>query len=167
MLLQKTEKARTELRPGVRTLGQRERSLLLLADGNRSMMDFHPLFDGLGEQIVLSLVSQGYLEAVGNGVAATPVATPAPQPQPLPEPGTTGKRSLAATRMFLFDTCERLFARRDPLLAESMREALRNARDRGTMLAVGAVLIAEVERAAGPERARSISDNIALLLPPE
>ena len=165
MLLQKTEKARTELRPGVRTLGQRERSLLLLADGNRSMLDFHPLFDGLGEQIVLSLVSQGYLEAVGNSVAATPVATPAPQP--LPEPGATGKRSLAATRMFLFDTCERLFARRDPLLAESMREALRNARDRGTMLAVSAVMIAEVERAAGPERARSISDNIALLLPPE
>ena len=33
MLLQKTEKARLELSPGVRTLSLRERSLLLLADG--------------------------------------------------------------------------------------------------------------------------------------
>ena len=33
MLLQKTEKARLELLPGVRTLCLRERSLLLLADG--------------------------------------------------------------------------------------------------------------------------------------
>ena len=36
MLLEKTEKARAELRPGVRTLGQRERTVLLLADGTRT-----------------------------------------------------------------------------------------------------------------------------------
>ena len=41
MQLHKTERARAELKPGVRTLGQRERTLLLLADGSKSAQDFH------------------------------------------------------------------------------------------------------------------------------
>lgn len=69
MLLRRTEKARVELRPGVRTLGLRERSLLLLADGSRSLLDFKPFFDGAGEQIVLDLVRDGYLEAAHSPTA--------------------------------------------------------------------------------------------------
>jgi hypothetical protein len=61
MLLQRTDKARIELGPGMRTLGLRERSLLLMADG-RSLMDLAPMFAGEGEQIVLDLVRRGYLE---------------------------------------------------------------------------------------------------------
>ena len=78
-----------------------------------------------------------------------------------------GKRSLATTRMFLFDICERMFARRDPAMADRFREALRQARDREGMLAAGRDMIAEIERVAGPERADSISERVAMLLPPE
>ena len=78
-----------------------------------------------------------------------------------------GKRSLATTRMFLFDICERMFARRDPALADRFREALRQARDREGMLAAGREMIAEIEQVAGHERADSISERIAMLLPPE
>lgn len=155
MLLQRTEKARVELQPGVRTLGQRERSLLLLADGRKSLLDFRPLFDGAGEQIVLRLVREGYLEPMRAA------------PAPAAADSFEGKRSLATTRMFLFDICERMFARRDPVQAERFREALRNAKERDTMLAAGREMIAEIERVAGHERADSISERIAMLLPPE
>lgn len=207
MLLQKTEKGRTELKPGVRTLGLRERSLLLLADGNKSLADFKPMFDGEGEQIVRELVSKGYLEpvkaqpgggfradatgtfAVSTGVfqgaalkqaAAGPATAPAPlAPMAAPAPAAAapapavaadsfeGKRSLATTRMFLFDICERMFARKAPELAEQFRESLRNAKDRESMLAAGRDMLAEIEKIAGPERADSISERIAMLLPPE
>lgn len=75
MLLQKTDRARIELRLGVRTLGLRERSLLLLCNGNKSLMDLRSMFDGEGEQIVLNLVRQGYLEPVSSGLRPAPRLT--------------------------------------------------------------------------------------------
>ncbi|WP_298926347.1 hypothetical protein [uncultured Ramlibacter sp.] len=193
MLLQRTEKARGELQPGVRTLGLRERSMLLLTDGRKSLLDLKPMFGGEGEQMLLKLVQQGYLEPVKPGFnpgstgtfalrtvafqAITPQAAAiasAPAPSPLPAPVASaaadafeGKRSMATTRMFLFDICERMFARRNPALAEQFREALRNAKDRESMLGAARAMISEIERAAGPERADSISERIAMLLPAE
>lgn len=197
MQLHKTDRARAELKPGTRTLGQRERTLLLLADGSKSVLDFRPLFNGDGEQIALRLLREGFLEAHPSNqlhAAVKPAKTfpslPSPpvpqvaaqqaqqaqQQQHFPSPETTqaikvsadqfeGKRSLATTRMFLFDICERMFARRNPEMAELFREALRNARDRDTMLAVSRDMIGEIETVAGHERADSISERLAMLLP--
>ena len=179
MQLHKTDRARAELRPGVRTLGQRERTLLLMADGSKSAQDFRPLFDGDGEAIALRLLREGFLEAHPGRTAAAPAPAPAPAPaqlQNFPSPETTqaiqvsadqfeGKRSLATTRMFLFDICERMFARRDPVMAERFREALRNAKDRESMLTASRYMIEEIEKIAGHERADSISERIAMLLP--
>ena len=180
MQLHKTDRARAELKPGVRTLGQRERTLLLMADGSKSAQDFRPLFDGDGEAIALRLLREGFLEA-HPGKTSPPAPAPVPKPTPaqlqnFPSPETTqaiqvsadqfeGKRSLATTRMFLFDICERMFARRDPVMAERFREALRNAKDRDTMLAASREMIEEIEKIAGHERADSISERIAMLLP--
>lgn len=69
--------------------------------------------------------------------------------------------------MFLFDICERMFARRDPALAVRLREALRNAKDREAMLAESRFMLEEIEKVAGFERADSIAERIAMLLPPE
>jgi len=179
MQLHKTDRARAELKPGVRTLGQRERTLLLMADGSKSAQDFRPLFDGDGEAIALRLLREGFLEAHPGRTAAAPAPAPAPAPaqlQNFPSPETTqaiqvsadqfeGKRSLATTRMFLFDICERMFARRDPVMAERFREALRNAKDRESMLTASRDMIEEIEKIAGHERADSISERIAMLLP--
>ncbi|WP_411886487.1 hypothetical protein [Polaromonas sp. YR568] len=185
MQLHKTDRARAELKPGVRTLGQRERTLLLMADGSKSAQDFRPLFDGDGEAIALRLLREGFLEAHPGKTSAPAAAAPAPAPVPkptpaqlqnFPSPETTqaiqvsadqfeGKRSLATTRMFLFDICERMFARRDPVMAERFREALRNAKDRETMLAASREMLEEIEKIAGHERADSISERIAMLLP--
>ncbi len=201
MSLHKTEKARAELAPGSRSLGQRERTLLLLADGNKTIEELGAMLGGEAGPILLKLVEDGYLEARSDPeptpapVAAPPATPPAhahgkshvkPEPAGLtpeqreafPSPETTqairvaadqfeGKRSLATTRMFLFDICERMFARRDPALAERFREALRQAKDRDTMLDASRSMIEEIEKVAGPERADSISERIAMLLPPD
>ena len=176
MLLQKTDKARLELSPGVRTLSLRERSLLLLADG-KSLSDLQAMYNGIGAQIVDNLMRQGYLTGpatlpeaplpTATVAAVAAVATPEP-----PAATSAGKpnddlRSLAGTRMYLFDICERMFARRDPALARQFHEALRGARDRSSMLDVGEALLDEVAQMAGPERAQTIRDRMDQLLPQE
>ena len=181
----KTDKARDELQGGQRTLSQRERALLLMADGRRSLTDFSPLFANRieAEQAIQALVSKGYLQdarPVATPVAAQPVqpsavaATAPPEPVPTANPiqlTTTadnfdGKRSLATTRMFLFDMCERMFVRRDPKFALQMRDALREARDREAMLTIAALMLSEIEKTAGVERAESLRERIDRLLPP-
>ena len=188
MQLVKTEKGRSELQAGKRTLGQRERTMLILADGKNTVQTVSQMFNGEAMEIALQLVQTGYLVAPGGAAPANSpgIAAPAPAnssalpPTPAPSlpeaapssPASTsdsfeGKRSLATTRMFLFDICERMFVRRDPAQAETFREALRNAKDRETMLAAARDMIAAVEAIAGHERADSIAERIAMLLPPE
>lgn len=165
MLLQKTDKARLELSPGVRTLSLRERSLLLLADG-KSLSDLQAMYNGIGAQIVDNLMRQGYL--TGPAVlpdAPAPEAPQAPQAASQSQDPSDALRSLAGTRMYLFDICERMFARRDPALAKQFHEALRAARDRASMLDVGEALLEEVAQMAGPERAQTIRDRMEQLLP--
>ena len=156
MLLQKTDKARLELLPGVRTLSVRERSLLLLVEG-RPLHDLQAMYNGIGAQIVDNLMRQGYLQ----GPIVTPEPTP---PTESPEPGES-LRSLAGARMYLFDTCERLFARRDPAQAEHYRQALRAAKDRASMLDVGMAMFEEVALAAGADRAATLRERLEQLLP--
>ena len=162
MLLQKTEKARLELSPGVRTLSLRERSLLLLADG-KPLHELQAMYHGVGRQIVDDLVRAGYLRH------------PAPLPEedlacahhapPRVHAAHAPLRSLAGTRMYLFDICERMFARRNPELARHFHAALRDARDRWSMLDVGDTLLEEVGYLAGPERASAIRERMEQLLP--
>lgn len=193
MFLLKTDKAREELRPGRRSLSQRERALLLMADGRHSMTDFGPIFGGVEEagRVARDLEAQGYLRwsgpapegaAPAAGAPVQPIRTRDATPA-VETPARTGahadeaagnaadnfdgKRSLATTRMFLFDLCERMFARRDPALAERLREALREARDGVTMLVVADTLLADIKREAGAERAASIRARIEKLLPAE
>lgn len=182
-MLIKTEKGRQELRPGTRTLDQRARAILLLADGPQSEAQMGDLFGGEGRQVIESLLASGYLERrdsaapaitadarrVAQAVAApTPVdrrATAPPIPEAAHGEAFSGTRSLATARMFLFDLSERLFAPRNKALADRYRDALREARDPQAMLAVGRALIADVEALAGAERADGISERLAKLLP--
>ena len=69
--------------------------------------------------------------------------------------------------MYLFDICERLFARRDPARAKHFHSALRSARDRDSMLHVGESLLEEVTQLAGAERAETIRERMKQLLPRE
>lgn len=185
MQLLKTDKARTELQIGNRTLGQRERALLILADGRNTVETVNHLFGGEALRLATHLMHSGYLvppqepavrtapaKLVNKPARVPETAPPAPLLTEAVTPALSadnfeGKRSLATTRMFLFDICERMFVRRDPERAEAFREALRNAKDRESMLAAARDMISAVEDIAGHERADSISERIAMLLPPE
>jgi hypothetical protein len=160
-MLIKTDKGRTELLPGQRTLGQRERAILLVADGRKSSDSLNALFHGEGRAMVQALVAGGYL--IEQAPAVAPV-----RPVP-PTKGSvdtfSGPRSLASARMFLFDLSDRMFAARDRALADRFRQALREARDAASMMAVGQEMLTEVERIAGAERAASISERLAKVLP--
>jgi hypothetical protein len=163
-MLNKTDKGRAELQPGQRTLGQRERAVLLVADGRKATASLQALFGGLGADIVRDLLAQGYI------VDETPPAPPAPPPpEPVVAKGSvdafSGPRSLASARMFLFDLSERMFAPRDKALALQFRDALREARDAPTMLAVSREMLVAIERMAGADRADAISERLAKLLP--
>ncbi|MDR3368343.1 hypothetical protein [Rhodoferax sp.] len=178
MRLEKTEKAREELRGGLRRLGRRERNLLILADGKKTVQDIESILKDEARPLAESLIREGYL----MGISLTP---PKSTPQPAKNQGGglapsvmppeqsvnadafEGKRSLATTRMFLFDICERMFSRRAPDQAQAFREAFRNARDRESMLTVARDMMEAVELIAGAERADSISQRIAMLLPVE
>jgi hypothetical protein len=166
----KTEKGRYELAPGVRTLSQRERSFLLMATGQRTLADINKVLPGDGVEIARNLLEKGFI--------ALPAA-PEPPTAKLDMRESTalqnagqidvfqGKKSLAATRMYLFDMSERIFSRKDPALADRLRSSLREARDRESMLEVSAVLLEVIERLAGSDRANHVRERIAKLLPPE
>jgi hypothetical protein len=166
----KTEKGRGELSPGVRTLSQKERTFLLLATGQRSLADISKVLPGDEVALAQQLLAKGFIEVPAAPVPAKPksrASKPSTAPLPAPVDAFEGKRSLAATRMYLFDMAERTFSRRDPEFAERLRSDLREARDRDSMLAVSRQLVQTIERIAGAERATQVQGRIAKLLPPE
>lgn len=183
MSLQKSEKARFKLSAKLRTLNVRERGALFLADGIKTRVEIQRqlLDDG---SILEKLISEGYLVPTANSssdsvwqakapasstaapfIVSTVVASSAPPPTQSDD--FSGKRSLATTRMFLFDICERMFVRKAPLLANQFRDQLRDAKDRDSLMAVAREIINKVEEIAGYERADGLGERIAVLLPAE
>lgn len=163
-MLNKTDKGRAELQPGQRALGQRERAVLLVADGRKATTSLQALFGGLGADIVRELLANGYIVE-----ETPPIPTVKPPPEPAVSKGSvdafSGPRSLASARMFLFDISERMFAPRHKEMAVQFRDALREARDAAAMLAVSREMLISIEGMAGAARADAISERLARLLP--
>ncbi len=163
-MLNKTDKGRAELQPGQRTLGQRERAVLLVADGRKATASLQALFGGQGADILRELLAQGYIVE-----EAPPALAPPPAPESAATKGSadafSGPRSLASARMFLFDISERMFAPRHKEMAAQFRDALREARDASAMLAVSREMLISIEGMAGAARADAISERLAKLLP--
>ena len=184
MTLHRSDKARDELASRNRVLNLRERSALFLADGQRTHEEVQALLQDDGA-ILRKLMADGYLfigegqpqaaapefqnTEPGNSLPAPPASAPSP-PDPAPARSADnfdGKRSLATTRMFLFDICERMFVRKMPAMATHYRDQLREARTRESMVAIARDIILNVEELAGPERADGLRERIAMLLPSE
>ncbi len=149
MLLQKTAKAIRELAPGQRSLSQRERNLLLLADGKTTGELTHLLGQG-SSSLIEQLVLGEYLISAQQDDTVTETIRPS--------------KSLASTRMFLFDVCERMFANRHEDIAQAMRQKLREARDKTALRHVCLEILHAVENIAGPKRAAAIAPHLHHLL---
>jgi len=159
MILQKTAKALDELQPGSRTLPQRARAVLLLA-GGKTMKELHGLLGGDHAAVAQELVAQGYLQLTGR----TAAPATAPQPSAVPLQAAAPGLSMAGTRMYLFDLCERLFANRHEALAQSLRTQLREARDLPALRSAGLALLDAVQAHAGEERAAALREKLGTLL---
>lgn len=167
MLLQKTAKALEELQPGTRMLPQRARSVLLMA-GGKSLVELQQMLGLEHAQLAQQLMSEGYLQLQsGTPQPNTSIQTanPAPSPAaPALAPVTAAAMSMAGTRMYLFDLCERLFANRQEALAQSLRQQLRAARDIVSLREAGLAMLDAVQEHAGEERASALREQLSALL---
>ena len=102
-MLNKTDKGRQELSQKHRTLGQRERAILLMANGRQSESQLAQLFADEGRHLVRALLERGYLER--SRTEDTPQTTErsdgalTPSPTPAASHGEqfVGARSLGAS----------------------------------------------------------------------
>src|SRR5580765_2973517 len=110
MLLHKTELARAILARTGTELGRRERQVLILCDGQRSLDAIVSMFGVESLGMIQSLIASGHL---AHGATTTPVAparAPAPPvaatapPSTLAAPRTQpSRRSMAACKMYMID----------------------------------------------------------------
>lgn len=136
----KTELARTALQAHRAPLDMRQRRLLILCDGQRSIADLTGLLGQDAPAMVIQLVQAGYL-STGTGATAAPpppadAAAPAPTtPAAAPAAPATGserRRSLVAARIYVLGILE---MQRHPQAAALFRD-LQQARAEGEVLQV-------------------------------
>ncbi|MBW8773824.1 MAG: hypothetical protein JF596_01770 [Stenotrophomonas sp.] len=137
----KTELARTALQAHRAPLDMRQRRLLILCDGQRSIADLTGLLGQDAPAMVIQLVQAGYL-STGTGATApppSPAAVVAPQPAApaaAPVAATTTaverRRSLVAARIYVLGILE---MQRHPQAAALFRD-LQQARAENEVLQV-------------------------------
>ncbi|CRX70140.1 hypothetical protein AAHH21_06315 [Stenotrophomonas sp. BSUC-16] len=133
----KTELARTALQAHRAPLDMRQRRLLILCDGQRSITDLTGLLGQDAPAMVIQLVQAGYL-STGTGAAAPPpppAATVAPQPATPAAAAATAverRRSLVAARIYVLGILE---MQRHPQAAALFRD-LQQARAESDVLQV-------------------------------
>ncbi|PSD17313.1 hypothetical protein C7E14_06655 [Stenotrophomonas maltophilia] len=135
----KTELARTALQAHRAPLDMRQRRLLILCDGQRSITDLTGLLGQDAPAMVIQLVQAGYLSTgTGTGAAARPpppAATVAPQPATPAAAAATAverRRSLVAARIYVLGILE---MQRHPQAAALFRD-LQQARAESEVLQV-------------------------------
>ncbi|MBC9080430.1 MULTISPECIES: hypothetical protein [Stenotrophomonas] len=136
----KTDLARTALQAHRAPLDMRQRRLLILCDGQRTLADLTGLIGQDAAAMVIQLVQAGYLS---TGTAATtapppPAAAAAPAPATpaaapaAPATGSERRRSLVAARIYVLGILE---MQRHPQAAALFRE-LQQARAESDVLQV-------------------------------
>lgn len=133
----KTELARTALQAHRAPLDMRQRRLLILCDGQRSITDLTGLLGQDAPAMVIQLVQAGYL-STGTGAAAPPpppAATVEPQPARPAAAAATAverRRSLVSARIYVLGILE---MQRHPQAAALFRD-LQQARAESEVLQV-------------------------------
>lgn len=138
----KTDLARTALQAHRAPLDMRQRRLLILCDGQRSIADLTGLLGPEAPAMVIQLVQAGYL-STGTAAAApppspAPAAAPVPPAPPAAAPAATPataverRRSLVAARIYVLGILE---MQRHPQAAALFRD-LQQARAESDVLQV-------------------------------
>ncbi len=130
----KTDLARTALQAHRAPLDMRQRRLLILCDGQRSIADLTGLIGQEAPAMVIQLVQGGYLETGAPAppapapappvsprpaAAVAPAVVPAAAPAPAPSAPVERRRSLVAARIYLLGILE---MQRNPMAAALFRD---------------------------------------------
>ncbi|WP_182068553.1 hypothetical protein [Stenotrophomonas pavanii] len=133
----KTDLARTALQAHRAPLDMRQRRLLILCDGQRTLADLTGLIGQDAAAMVIQLVQAGYL-STGTAAPPPPAAAAAPAPATpaaapaAPATGSERRRSLVAARIYVMGILE---MQRHPQAAALFRE-LQQARAESDVLQV-------------------------------
>ncbi|QKW58502.1 hypothetical protein [Stenotrophomonas sp. NA06056] len=134
----KTDLARTALQAHRAPLDMRQRRLLILCDGQRSIAELTALLGQDAAAMVIQLIQAGYLVTAADAVGSmqpVPIATTAPLAPPVsatsPAP-VERRRSLVAARIYVLGILE---MQRHPNAAALFRD-LQQARAEGEVLQV-------------------------------
>ncbi|WP_406234272.1 hypothetical protein ACI703_01640 [Isoptericola jiangsuensis] len=151
----KTDLARTALQAHRAPLDMRQRRLLILCDGQRSIADLTGLMGQEAPAMVIQLIQGGYLET-GAPAAASPSAAPAPAaprpaaavaaapaPAPVPAPAPAApverRRSLVAARIYLLGILE---MQRNPMATALFRDLQQARAENDVVKVLQAALLA-------------------------
>lgn len=127
----KTDLARTALQAHRAPLDMRQRRLLILCDGQRSIADLTGLMGQEAPAMVIQLIQGGYLQTVQEATTAPPAAA-APELAPAPAVPVERRRSLVAARIYMLGILE---MQRNPMAAALFRD-LQQARAEDDVLKV-------------------------------
>ncbi|KAB7781241.1 hypothetical protein GIY21_19355 [Xanthomonas sontii] len=135
-------------------LDMRQRRVLILADGQRSVEELATLGGRGADAIVQGLLEQGYLDD-GRGVAAATVAASAPPPPADP------RRALLNARMYLLDLLQ---LQRHPA-SPALQLQLRAAREEQDTLRAIALALRAMPEMTSERYAQRIRERVLEILP--
>ncbi|MET0550799.1 MAG: hypothetical protein ABW002_16170 [Xanthomonas sp.] len=135
-------------------LDMRQRRVLILADGQRSIEELATLGGRDADAIVQGLLQQGYLDD-GRGSVAEPVAASAPAP--LADP----RRALLNARMYLLDLLQ---LQRHPA-SPALQLQLRAAREEQDTLRAIALALRTMPEMTSERYAQRIRERVLEVLP--
>ena len=149
----KTDQARQALSIRDGSLSMRERRVLILCDGQRSVEELASMLGPETPSHVQRLRDAGYLAALLEAPASTPA--------PAPTATSSRRRSLVAARMYLLDMLE---LQRNPDAARH-RTSLQATQGEADTLVQLLTALDCLRRAASPTLARRVRERLAEVLP--
>ncbi|MBN8745273.1 MAG: hypothetical protein J0I24_13360 [Thiomonas arsenitoxydans] len=181
-VLRKTSAGRREQQQRSQALSARQRHVLILCDGQRAIGELCALMGQEVQELARELLAAGYVERVGLANAPEPVEAPlkrtsnasvqapsAPEPSPssvaasqlaqavAPPP----RRSIALSRMYMFDMLERLLGAQ----SGPARAHLRAADQPEAVLAALQECLALITEIAGSVQADKVRQQLCDMLP--
>ncbi len=165
-ILRKTAAGRSEQQQRSQMLGARQRHILILCDGRRALRELCGLMGASTVQLAQELHAAGLVEVVplqgavpARATAPLPAAVPASQLVQAVAPPP--RRSIALSRMYMFDVVERVLG---PQSAPA-RARLRGADQPETLLPALQDCLSLIEELAGSAQADKVRDQLRTMLP--
>jgi len=149
----KTDRAHAALQTHRAGLDMRQRRILIMADGRRTLPELVQLLGPQTEDHIAALIRQGYLEIAQ---AHAPQIAKAPDPAP-----RVHRRSLIAARFYLQGILE---LQRDPR-AEALHRRLHDAPDDATVLEVMREAVLQLPAITSPGYAQRVQARLAEAVP--